>query len=452
MKKIISLFVAFCICCSIMPISAFAIEASEQENNVIELQTNVEVSGYRSETLDDLFDNSPELSSISFYDFRLAKEGDCLALSGIISMDSGTITVSTTGEVYKLDGLSAIKTYLIDFVNICDLHFVQARLDIYGEAILKLLIQMDDNEEFLYFEVPIDESAVSTITNNLASENNSEKAIELYDISKNVISPVTSSMKVTGSSKSGVSISITDNCTEIPQARASYNTKVEKSEWKSFFRALRAGSVSLGDYEIDERILNTGWVFLNNSYNSSNAYSIACYTTKNGANDLIIQIMLISLIHQDANAVDKRLDMRVEDMISFTYRGVIEEFDYLRDAGPYIEDLNMGMYVTKSASSKTIFIQRTVKSNIASGTSKVIAFLAIIPYVDNVANILNFLSAGEECTLNDDDTYPDTYNEQINEYDGKVIRGIGCSSGYYTLEDVGNYLILDGKLSGGTSE
>lgn len=453
MKKICSIILSISLFfCYVVNLNT-VVSASQLESSLI-LQSTALTSGLRSTDLEAVFSTSSEnVSNVTLENLEIAVDNERIALSGHIFLNNLSYNIETQGVLYRfLDG-DAKSIYLIDFTDTDEIHFVQARLEEIGNDILiHLIIQMYSDESFVYFRIPLYSKININDIKNISITNDNDTAFSLYNLSQNVISSDDSIMTVS-SSNENISISVDQDNVDIPQMRASYNTSVSYNDWASFFSAVRRnGTVKLDNYNIDNRIFNTGWVFLNNSNSYTNKYSLACYTSQNGAYEKLIQIVFLKLVHHSSSALYASLQMTVEESMILSYNEDYKTFRISYGVGPYIDQLNLGLTVPGGSTSRTVFTSKKLEASLEDNTNQLNSVIALVPYLSTAYDVWNLLTTnGRPTNIGVLTTYEDTYDKQRDAYGSKVYRVIAGTTGNHKLTKIGHTFVIRGDIYAGYS-
>ena len=447
MKKIVSLFLSLCLLSTpILHINAFASNTPIQSEGYHITHDSIE--GVIANNYNSLFSGSTSTSFLR--DIELTYSDSEINLSTFISDgNSEILSIITDGKLYTFTSESNSITYLVDFEDTNQIHFVQAKIEELASPYLSLTLQAYDTLEFMYFEIPLSCIFVDTAKANTISNDN-KKAFELYHASKNFISPVTSHMEISYSSNSDFAVDIIKNGIKMPNTRADYTTSISFSVWDNFLSSVRISPVNKTTYAIDHRILNEGFNFFHNNVSTAANYTIATYAEPNGANETLIQIMMLEVV-DNALSTEASAKLKVEYNLYLTYNDLDRKYSLLFDnMGLTAKDVYVASYMNSAAPNNAIFVNNRITSSLASTSALAKAFYGLVPYSSSISDIWAAISPDPENNTNGYSVYPDTVNEQIDRY-GKVVRIISASTGNSKFTKKNHSLSVQGSIRNGRS-
>lgn len=434
MRKIFSLVLAMCVSISCFAGVAKALHLEEMMPSVVQ-----PVLGNHADTLEDVFDGETHESSAVLSDYQVTNDGEVLQIQGKITTAEGNAHhFNVGGNLHEFVNGENKTVYLAEIEDTVSLHFVQARIDSENSACLKLLVQDKANEEFMYFEVPVSNVVIPQVyALNSTTVGDSEVAKRLYNVAENIISPNNSEMTVTVSENGDAEVIITENGVQLPQSRATYNTTSLLDNWKGFFTTIMNGSSAyLSTYSLDTRILNTGWTFLHNTSASVEKYALSCYTSQNGTGSKMVNLFLIEVIDNFGSRTSA-LTLKEVRHITLEYNSSNQKFSlYMaNDSNVEVYQIDMRMnIVSNSAYNDSVFIVEDVDINLPNNGRSLTDFVAYIPYASFGVDVWNYLTSETTTDMDYIHDYYDSYERQVDAYEGEVVRGIGFNAGNNSFE------------------
>ena len=461
-KKIVAVLLSMSLFVCGIPLNGVAATTFLDSSEWLYNNGQVDVVGVNSNSLEGVFRKVQTYSSsnnVLLQNIHIEEDnGEVSSRANLKLEQCDVLEINTTGMVYQFLSESNRKTYLIDFKDTQNIHFVQARVDNKVPLFLNLLVQVKETEEYLNFVISLNPQTTLTSIEQVAIVNDSETAYSLYDISNNILNQNDSMMNVSVSSNGNVSVEVTDSAGNLlPQTRGgSYESNVDIKVWKNFFTAINNYEiVNINDYSIDERLLETGWVFLKDTSSSSGLYSLACYTSQNGSYEKILRITFMELIHHTTATTYAGLQMKITNAVSLSYDEISGDFDVLYyGMGPYIDDMRLGLEVPGGLESRTVFTSFQNSAVLEDPANKLEGVCALvdlmIPVVSTVYSLWDLLDTkGEEYTLNREELFEDSYDKQLIEHGSLVRRVIAGTTGNHRLSSEGDYFMIQGKLDNG---
>lgn len=457
-KSVLSVVVAIAMMFS-LAVPATAAEPLNKENAIttIPFQHEPQVTGNQGYSLDSVISTKiSESSNIAMSDFSMSVIGDRVFMVGqIVGGPSATIEVETYGIPYRFLSASGKETYLIDFEDNSEIHFVQARINEGDGEGLHLILQMYDSKEYVSFDIPCDTNKIISAISGIAITDDAEKAFDLYNISKNTLSNDAPTATVFVSHKSSDGNEVASPL-QSRVAAATYDSDVLADDWEAFFSILdQYGEATLSEVDIDDRIVtNTGWVMLRNSDVEIDKYSLACYTAQNGSYEKLVQITYLPLVHQGSDPDFASLYMKYQDSVYLSYNQATQTFDVLMyDLGPTISGLRLGLTLPSGASSQTVFISKKLEASLDGFDEEedtLSSVIALVPYASTAFDIWNILASdGEPTEIGVTEPYEDTFEKQKKAYGDNVYRAIAGEIAPYEMTENGHRLYIEGKVYAG---
>ena len=209
-KKIVAVLLSMSLFVCGIPLNGVAATTFLDSSEWLYNNGQVDVVGVNSNSLEGVFRKVQTYSSsnnVLLQNIHIEEDNGEVSFRANLKLEQcDVLEINTTGMVYQFLSESNRKTYLIDFKDTQNIHFVQARVDNKVPLFLNLLVQVKETEEYLNFVISLNPQTTLTSIEQVAIVNDSETAYSLYDISNNILNQNDSMMNVSVSSNGNVSV------------------------------------------------------------------------------------------------------------------------------------------------------------------------------------------------------------------------------------------------------
>jgi len=509
-KRFLSFALSLLLILSISPTNIYAqtdVDTFKFSNNEIIQMDTLLFSNTSDSNYEKLFDERTDKSekdksssSISSqYPYlinpKLKVDGDMVTINTELQIDKNrTVNISSIGNLFGAKrSRNSSSTILARFEETKEVKIVQFRIDSvsleYNVPVASLTIQLQDTEELFYFQFELSENIIDKLS-SIADFSDEKVFAELYDIGKNLINPIESSISVSveGNGNGNVAVmEIRNKSTNelisketldatsfsaaeneirttnetIPYSRQEGDLEPDRavnspkaarySAWVSFFNRLEShGWASLNSYSIDTyAITGLGWNHLQD--NGSGPYFVTSYVRNNGSREKLVDIMLVEVVHHKSNSNYQSFQLRVENVMKLSYDSYYNEVDVIYyNWGPYLYNVGMALTLPGGSNTTTVFKNQYINGRLNGSPRRVDFLAAFIPHASTYWPIWTNLEVTDTQPFGGMVLYEETFTKQVNKYRA-VIRSIAADSGIYRMSEKGQNIYLDGDLYNGFS-